>query len=99
MDNNRKMKNKFFLAAAAASLAYGFISGKGVFNKRRFKDQHEALSAYVDGNYTGCTYAPISYHGNGWSSAIKRMGRTVVFVYFSKSPDGVYVFTESKQKV
>ena len=95
---NKPLKNKFFLAVTAASITYSFIYGKGIFNKKRFKEQHEALAAYVDGNYPGCTYSPISFHGKGWSSVIKRMGKIVTFVYFSKSPDGIYVFTESKEK-
>ena len=97
--SKRQSKNKFLFAATAATLVYSYVNGKGIFNKKRFKEQHEALAAYVDGNYPGCSYSPISFHGNGWSSAVKRMGRTVVFLYFSKSPDGIYVFTESKEKI
>lgn len=84
------------LTAAAAAAIYGAVTGKGFFNRPRFRAQHEALGKYVDNNYPGCTYSPITIHGRGWSSCVRRMGRPVCYLYFSKSDDGTYVFTETK---
>ena len=84
------------LTAAAVAALYGVVTGKGLFNKPRFREQHEALGRYVDNNYPGCTYSSITVHGRGWSSFVRRQGRPVCCLYFSKSPDGTYVFTESK---
>lgn len=93
--NEKKFKRYAFLSGAAAAAIYGIAIGKGPFNRMRFREQHNALSAYVDNNYPDCTYSSIEVSGRGWMSTIKRRGRTVVHVYFSKSPDGVYVFTET----
>ncbi|MCH5212551.1 MAG: hypothetical protein J1G06_06025 [Oscillospiraceae bacterium] len=95
----KKIKNRTVLTAAAAAAVYSFVAGKGLFNKPRFKEQHEALAKYVDTNYPDCYYTPITIHGRGWSSAVKRRGRVVSYIYFSKSREGIYVFTESKQKL
>ncbi len=96
----RKNKAKLvtMLVTVAGAAAYGAVAGKGVFNRPRFKEQHKALSNYVDNNYPGCSYTPITMHGKGWASAVKRNGRVVVFVYFTKSDEGIYIFTESKEK-
>ena len=95
----RRLKNRTALTAAAAVAAYSFVAGKGPFNRRRFKEQHEELARYVDTNYPDCYYTPITMHGKGWSSTVKRHGRVVSYIYFSKSREGIYVFTESKQKL
>lgn len=94
----KQAKRAVMLTTAAGAALYSIVNGKGVFNKPRFKEQHEELARYVDSNYPDCTYSPISVHGKGWSSAIRRRGRVVVFVYFTKSKDGVYIFTESTEK-
>ena len=94
--SNKRLKCRAMLTAAAAAVVYSAVAGKGLFNKPRFREQHEALGRYVDNNYRGCTYSSITIHGRGWSSCVKRFGRPVCYIYFSKSPDGTYVFTESK---
>lgn len=96
---NKKIKNKLFLAGVTAFAAYSAASGKGPFNKYRFKKQHDALAKYVDTNFPDCSYSPITAHGNGWSAAILRGGRTVKFVYFSKGEDGHYIFTELDERI
>lgn len=94
----KNLKCSALITAAAASAIYSAVAGKGIFNKPRFKEQHEALGKYVDANYPDCIYTPITMHGRGWASCVLRMGKTVSCIYFSKSDDGIYVFTESKQK-
>ncbi|MBQ3427665.1 MAG: hypothetical protein IJH37_11085 [Clostridia bacterium] len=94
--NIRQLKSRALITAAAAAAVYSAVTGKGFFNKPRFREQHEALGKYMENNYPGCTYSPISIHGRGWSSCVRRMGIPVCYLYFSKSEDGTYVFTESK---
>lgn len=92
-------KKRAFITSVAAGLAYSVIAGKGPFNKMRFKDQHEELAKYVDNNYPNCQYSCIIRHGTGWSSRVLRYGKTISFVYFTKGNDGVYVFTEAKERL
>lgn len=95
--DHKQFKRCAVLTAAAAAGLYGLIAGKGPFNKMRFGEQHNALARYVDNNYPGCSYSPIAAQGHGWTASVRRRGRVVSVVYFTKSPDGVYVFTESRQ--
>ena len=94
----KQIKRTTVLTAATAAAVYTYVAGKGPFNRHRFKEQHEVLARYVDGNYPDCSYNAITMHGNGWSAAIRRRGRIIRFVYFVKSPDGHYIFTESDEK-
>lgn len=94
--DHKRVKRYIMISAAAAAGLYGLAAGKGPFNKTRFREQHEALSKYVDNNYPECSYTSISAHGHGWISSVRKRGRTVAVIYFSKSPDGTYVFTRSK---
>ncbi len=89
-------KNKWFMVAAvAAAGAYGIIRGKGVFNKPRFKEQHDAVSRYVEGHYPNSTYSPIEATENGWATIIRRVNGPQIFLYITKTDDGVYVFNET----
>lgn len=97
--DGKKIKNRLFLAGVTALTAYSAVSGKGPFNKYRFKKQHEALANYVDTNYPNCSYSAITAHGKGWSAAILRGGKAVKFVYFSVGDDGNYIFTELDERI
>lgn len=96
--NIKQFKHRTFLTAAAAAAVYSLAVGKGPFNMLRFGEQHEVLSRFVDNNYPDCSYSAITIHGKGWASVIRRRGRVVKFVYFSKGQDGNYIFTESDEK-
>ena len=93
-----KKKNMFLLASAAAVGVYGALTGKGMFNKPRFKEQHDAISRYVNGHYPGATYTPISATQRGYMTVIKRFMKPDIMLYAYKSTDGVYVFNESEIK-
>ena len=95
----KKTGRKLMLAAAAVTAVYSVAAGKGPFNKFRFKNQHEELSKYVDSNYPGCSYSPINAHSKGWASVIRKSGRVVSYVYFTKSEDGTYIFTELDEQI
>ena len=97
--SEKKTGRKIMLITAAAATVYSVVAGKGPFNKYRFKKQHEELSKYVDTNYPGCAYSQISAHGTGWTAAVLRMGKPIRFVYFTKSEDGTYIFTELDEQI
>ena len=92
-------KGKFFLLGAAAVVGYSAIAGKGPFNKYRFREQHEELAKYMDSNYPGCSYSPITTHGKGYSTAVIKMGRIIKFIYFTKDEEGNYIFTELDERM
>lgn len=95
----KKIKRTTVVISAVTAALYSLIAGKGPFNKTRFREQHEVLSKYVDNNYPDCAYSPITMHGRGWASSIRRYGKVVSFVYFSKDCEGNYIFTESRDRL
>lgn len=90
-----KKKNIAILTTIAAAGVYSAVNGKGPFNKLRFKEQHDAVSRYVDAHYPNASYAPITAAGNGWATVIKRPNEPKIFLYLTRSNDNVYVFHES----
>ena len=94
--NFKQLKRGTLITATLGAIAYSAIAGKGLFNRPRFKAQHKALEKYMDNNYPGCIYTPITIHGKGWSSNVLRNGKIITLIYFTKGDDGVYVFTEAK---
>lgn len=97
--DSKKIKRNLFLTGILATAVYSVAAGKGPFNKYRFKEQHDELARYMDENYPGCSYSPITAHGKGWSSTVLRMGKPVKFIYFSKGDNGHYIFTELDEKI
>ncbi len=91
-----KKKSKIFLGTLAVAGVYSAVTGKGVFNKWRFKDQHNAVSRYVKGHYPNSVYTPITASGDGWATVILRPGYPKVFLYITRSDDGMYIFHETK---
>ena len=91
-----KKKQLFLLASAAAIGVYGAVRGKGIFNGARFKEQHSAVSRYVDAHYPGATYSPIEATPKGYMTVIRRQGMKSIMLYAFKTPEGVYVFHESE---
>ncbi len=92
-------KKKMMLATVALAAVYSVATGKGPFNKYRFKEQHEELDKYVETNYPDCSYSAITQHSKGWTAAVLKMGKPISFVYFTKSEDGNYIFTELEEKM
>lgn len=97
--SEKKTGRKLLLATAAATAIYSAVTGKGPFNKYRFKQQHDELAKYVDENHPGCAYSPITTHSKGWASTILSMGKPIAYVYFTKSADGTYIFTELNEQI
>lgn len=91
-----KKKTLVLLTTAAAAGLYGAISGKGIFNKTRFKHQHERIANYVETHYPGAAYSPIEMTSNGWVTVIKRIARPKIILYVTRDKNGNYVFSEVK---
>ena len=89
-----KKKTLFMLAGAAALGAYSAIEGKGPFNKIKFRDQHDAVSKYVETHYPNALYSPISKTENGWVTIIRRFNKPCIVLHISKTSDGMFVFNE-----
>lgn len=83
-----------FAAAAAAATAYSAITGKGIFNKYKFKKEHEAIAKYVESNYPGAVYSPVQKTEQGYSVIIRRPNMAKVMLYIYPTDDGRYVFNE-----
>ena len=95
--NKKKKKINPLLTAAAGVLAmgaYNYIKGNGVFNKTRFKNEHEALSRYIDAHYPKAFYSPIISVPDGWTSVIRTLDGKQIAVFISKF-DNSYIFKES----
>ena len=90
-----KTKALIILAGAAALGTYSFVQGKGPFNKLKFKDQHDAVSRYVEAHYPNALYAPIVETSNGWMTSVRRFGMEPIVLYITKSADGMYIFSEA----
>lgn len=91
-----KKGSKLTLLAGIAVLgAYRFYKGKGVFNKVRFKEQHQAVSDYLENHLPGAFYSEITHTDDGWSCVVNNQGKQFV-LYMTKSPDGVFVFWEKE---
>lgn len=92
--NKKKLTGMIFTAAALT--AYSALTGKGIFNKMRFKNEHEAIGRYVDGNYPGAVYSPIQKTELGYAAIIRRPNAAKILLYAMPTVDGHYVFKEVK---
>ena len=86
----------FLIGTAAAAGIYSAITGKGLFNKPRFKEQHERVANYVETHYPNAVYTPIEMTANGWVTVIRRIARPNIILYITRDGNGNYVFTESE---
>ncbi len=83
------------LLGIAALEAYRYYKGKGIFNKIRFKEQHEAVSNYLETHYPNAFYSDITATDEGWSCVVNDGGERTV-LYMTKTPENVFVFWENK---
>ena len=68
-----KKRTLFLIGTAAAAGIYSAITGKGLFNKPRFKEQHERVANYVETHYPNAVY--ISERGlHSYRNDRKRLG-------------------------
>ena len=93
---NKKKLLKITVAAAAAT-NYSAVNGKGIFNRMRFKDEHDAIARYVEGNYPGASYSPVQKTELGYAVVIRRANKgSKIMLYAMPTNDGNYVFKEIK---
>ncbi len=90
-----KKKTLLMLGAAAAAGVYGAVTGKGPFNRIRFKEQHERISNYMETHYPKAIYTPVEATENGYVTVIKRLGMNDIILYITIDGEGNYIFTES----
>lgn len=81
------------LIGIAAVGAYRFYKGKGIFNKIRFKEQHEAVVCYLETRYPDAFYSDIAPTDDGWSCVINSGSKKTV-LYMTKADNGTFVFWE-----
>ena len=81
------------LLGIAAWEAYRYYKGKGIFNKIRYKQQHEAVSNYLETHYPNAFYSDIAETDDGWSCIVNDNGRRI-FLHLTRTDDGVFVFWE-----
>lgn len=90
-----KKKTAALLATVAAAGIYSAATGKGPFNKLRFRDQHEHVANYVETHYPNAFYTPIAATENGWVTTIIRLGMPKIILYITADFEGNYIFTEA----
>ncbi len=91
-----KKGNKLPLLIGIAAIgAYRFYKGKGMFNKIRFREQHEAVCKYLETHYPNAFYSEITPTDEGWSCVINMTDKRVV-LYMSKTPENMFVFWEKE---
>lgn len=90
-----KKRSMVLMAAAAAAGVYSAVSGKGIFNKMRFRSQHDAISRYVEAHYSGAVYTPVEQAGHGWATVIVRRGKPKILLYVVRAENGMYIFNET----
>lgn len=93
-----KKKTAFWIAGAAALGIYSALEGRGPFNKLKFRNQHDAVSKYVETHYPNALYSPISKTENGWVTIIRRFNQPNIVLYIAKTSDGMFVFDEHKSE-
>ncbi len=91
-----KKKTLLLIGTAAAAGIYSAVTGKGPFNKIRFKEQHERISHYMETHYPNALYTPIEATENGWVTVIKRLGMPKIILYVTRDESGNYIFTETE---
>lgn len=95
-EQTMKKKTLFMIAGVTALGAYSFFEGKGPFNKLKYKEQHDALSRYVETHYPKALYSPITKTKNGYMSIIRSLNMQPIVLYFEKTEDGTYIFNETE---
>lgn len=83
------------LAGATAIGAYNYAKGNGIFNKRRFKSQHEAVTRYLDAHYPGAVYSPIKSEDDGWITIITTPDNKRISLSITRCEDNIYIFKET----
>ena len=94
--DNKKGLNPLLTIAAGFAVAgiYNYVKGNGIFNKRRFKNQHDAISRYVDAHYPDSFYSPIQATSDGWITVISTPDGQQISLSITKC-ENIYIFKET----
>ena len=93
---SKKKSNLPILLGVAAWEVYRFYKGRGIFNKIRYKKQHEAVSNYMETHYPDAFYSDIVETADGWSCIITDKNRKVM-LYMTKTDSGTFIFWEKEE--
>ena len=93
---NRRKFTTLALSVAVVT-AYSAITGKGIFNKIRFKREHDAISRYIECNYPDAAYSPVQKTELGYAVVVRlRDTKANIMIYATPTADGHFVFREVK---
>lgn len=96
MDKKKKISPLLTVAASlAAAGIYNYVKGNGIFNKPRFKNEHDAVSRYVNSHYPDSFYSPITTTEKGWMTVITTTENKKIVLSLTKCENNVYVFEET----
>lgn len=84
------------LVGAAAAGIYAAVRGKGIFNRPRFKKQHDAIERYIEAKHKNAQYSPVEQISNGWCTVVTEFDGTQFMLYMTCDENGVFVFHEEK---
>ncbi len=91
------MKKKLPIIAALSGIAvaagYRIIKGHGVYNRIKFKDEHNAISHYLETNHPNATYSAITNTGDGYYTIVTN-GSEKFMLTVTKTEDGMYIYHE-----
>jgi len=92
---SKKNNNMPILLGVALWEGYRFYKGKGIFNKFRYKKQHEAVSNYLETHYPNAFYSDIVETDDGWSCILNDSGKKVM-LYMTKTDNNTFIFWEKQ---
>lgn len=91
-----RKRDALIIGAAAAGI-YGAATGKGIFNKWKYREQLFAVNGYIRSHHPGAHHSEITKTNKGYMTVISRNDNSPkIVLYISKTPEGVYVFDETE---
>lgn len=91
----KKKTGLWLLAGASAAIGYCAVTGKGVFNKFRFKKQYDAILNYTETHCPGAMIGEITPYKEGWSCQISQ-GDTSFWLYIIPTEQGNFIFEQTQ---
>jgi len=92
MKKNSKLP---LLLGVALWEGYRFYKGRGIFNKARYKKQHDAVSNYLETHYPNAFYSDIVETEDGWSCVVNNGGNKIM-LYITKTENDTFIFWEKQ---
>lgn len=91
-----KKKNwaPIIIGAAVAGI-YGFVTGKGIFNGVRFKNEREAIKGYLLSRKNPASFSNLKQSDNGYMTILTEDSGDKYILYMNRYEDS-YIFSEHK---